>query len=60
MGSGTGSNPPGKSGLHRSMRYTLNQRALKNVCFWKDCMAYSEQEGLYLHAGGRSGEINRL
>lgn len=54
---GKGSWPWPPQGLHERKRFKVSQPPLKGPYFRIACRPYSEQVGVYLHAGGISGDI---
>jgi len=54
---GTGSYPFPPHGWHERILFNVSQPPLNGPCFFNASMPYAEQVGVYLHEGGRYGEI---
>jgi|OpeIllAssembly_1097287.scaffolds.fasta_scaffold947473_1 hypothetical protein len=54
---GTGSYPLPPHGLHEAILFMVSQPPLKGPCFLRASIPYAEQLGVYLHEGGKYGEI---
>lgn len=54
---GTGSYPLPPHGLHEAILFKVSHPPLKGPCFFNASMPYAEHDGVYLHDGGKYGEI---
>ncbi len=54
---GTGSYPLPPQGLHEATLLMVSHPPLKGPCFFSASIPYAEQLGVYLHEGGKYGEM---